>query len=482
MQKRVLILSTSAGSGHKAAAAAIEKVFRQSSSVAEVINKDALEFTNDTFRQIYSDLFLELVKNNPHLLGWWYDESDQPWKTDEWRLLFDRLNTEPLIQFIREFSPDIVVCTHYMPAGIISHMLARRQIDAVLGIVTTDFDFHSMWLSRAFHRYFVALDETKAHLTAVGLPASRITVSGIPVDPAFGRPADRAAIVAHYGLRDDQPVLLLSAGAVGGGPIRAIVDQLMQLKHATQTVVVCGKNRDLRRAVEAQVVPQAERFRVLGYTTDMAALMQAATLFIGKPGGLTSSECLAAGLPMLIGMPIPGQEERNSDHLLEKGAAIKFNDITVISYKIDRLLDEPQRLDCMRRAARRLGRADAARTIVETLLSDAELPPMQISKAAKQRMAESIVSPGEAVSAPLLPRGIIIYNEQTGVPAGPISEADLQFLVANLEVESLSDDNYYLNAATIDMLRERGASATLLEALTVALGENEDIDIRWSRL
>src|SRR5688572_33032615 len=99
-----------------------------------------------------------------------------------------------------------------MPAGIISHLIEKGELDAHLSIVVTDFDCHAMWLSRLFHRYFVALDETRAHLEALGLPADRITVSGIPIDPVFGCAIDRMAARTAYGLDLDKPTLLLSAG------------------------------------------------------------------------------------------------------------------------------------------------------------------------------------------------------------------------------------------------------------------------------
>src|SRR6266576_1791677 len=98
--------------------------------------------------------------------------------------------------------------------------------------------------------------------------------------------------------------------------------------------------------------------------------MKTSDLFIGKPGGLTTAEALACGLPMVIVSPIPGQEERNSDHLLEDGVAVKCNEMTTIPYKIDSLLEDPMRLEAMRRRAFVLGRPHAARTIVETVVYD----------------------------------------------------------------------------------------------------------------
>jgi processive 1,2-diacylglycerol beta-glucosyltransferase len=96
--------------------------------------------------------------------------------------------------------------------------------------------------------------------------------------------------------------------------------------------------------------------------------MQMSDLFIGKPGGLTTAEALACGLPMIIVAPIPGQEERNSDHLLEKGIALKCNEFTTLAYKIDGLLDHPEQLAAMRAKALAYGRPHAAATIVDSLL------------------------------------------------------------------------------------------------------------------
>src|SRR6478609_3411184 len=184
-RKRVLVLSASAGTGHLKAGEALEKVFGADRRVEEVAHQDSLKFTNKLFRDFYSTLYTKLVRNAPTLLGYFYRASDEPWKNETVRLQFDRLNTRPLVKFIRQFNPDVIVCTHFMPASIISHLMEQEELNVHLSIVVTDFDCHAMWLSRLFHRYFVALDETKVHLEALGLPGERITISGIPIAPEF---------------------------------------------------------------------------------------------------------------------------------------------------------------------------------------------------------------------------------------------------------------------------------------------------------
>lgn len=372
--RKVLILSASAGTGHIRAAEALENAFKQRPDVGEVRNIDALRFTNRLFRDFYSKLYIQLVQKAPTILGIVYNTTDEPWKTDRMRLMMDRLNTGPLERFIAKFQPDITVCTHFLPSEIISYLISKGKLNARLSIVVTDFDVHAMWLCRTFHRYFVALEESKVHLEVLGLPGHNITVSGIPIDPVFSHTYDRAALRAEAGFDNERPLFLISGGALGVSPAAGVLEGLSRLKHPAQAVVICGKNPDLQAALEkqARAIEAAHprlKFKILGFTTEMHRWMNMADLFIGKPGGLTTAECLASGLPMIIVAPIPGQEDRNSDHLLEKGIALKCNEFTTLAYKIDGLLDHPELLQSMRDKARWYGRPHAAATIVDELLN-----------------------------------------------------------------------------------------------------------------
>ena len=378
MGKRILILSASAGTGHLRAAAALEQAFKGMPEVDEVRSMDALKYTNRLFRDFYSKLYTQLVEKSPTFLGWWYKTSDEPWRTDRMRLMLDRLNTVPLIKKISNFNPDITVCTHYLPATLISHLITEGKLQARLSIVVTDLDFHAMWLTRTFHRYFVALEETKVHLGKLGLPLDRITVSGIPIDPVFGvhHHGEQKRIRLELVLDPDLPVLLVSAGALGVSPAEVVLESLMELQHPAQIIILAGKNPALEEKLHllsANARASGLRITSLGYTKEIHRWMKAATLMIGKPGGLTLSECMASGLPMVIISPIPGQEERNSDQLLEKGIAIKCNDYTTLAYKVDMLLADPDRLLRMHRQALAWAKPGAAELIAQTLL-DEDLP------------------------------------------------------------------------------------------------------------
>ena len=372
MFNKVLILSASAGAGHLRAAEAVRKAFIELDAARQIQHIDALDYTNKLFRTMYSKAYIELVNAAPDVLGWLYDQLDKPWRNERRRLALDKLNTRPFVKMLEQCQPDIAVCTHFLPAEIISWLKAKRRLGCRQAIVVTDLDVHAMWLCHHYEQYFVAMDETREHLAALGIPPDKITVSGIPIDPVFARPKDRRQMRIKHDLDPDRTTILVSAGGFGVGPIEKVMSALLQLRHAAQIVVICGRSEKLRRKMEriAQRQPAGNAtLKIIGYTTEMDEYMAAADLAVGKPGGLTSSEALASGLVLVIVNPIPGQEERNSDHLLEEGAAIRCNNLPVLAYKIDSLLDDPVRLAAMRANVRRLARPRAAYDIVNKLLA-----------------------------------------------------------------------------------------------------------------
>jgi processive 1,2-diacylglycerol beta-glucosyltransferase len=311
-----------------------------------------------------------MVNGAPEMLGWLYDYLDTPWERERRRLLLDKFNTRPFVRLLEEYRPDAVVCTHFLPSEIISWLKAKGRLSCPQGIVVTDFDVHAMWLCHHYDHYFVALEETRVHLEKLGIPASKVSVTGIPIDPVFARPRDKSDARARLGLDPDRTTILLSAGGFGVGPIEHLVESLFELRHPAQVVAICGRNEEAKSRLDAFVargVPERHRIEVVGFTTAMDEYMSAADLLVGKPGGLTTSEALAKGLVMVIVNPIPGQEERNSDHLLEEGAALRCNNLPALAYKIDRLLDDPARFEAMRASVRRLARPRAAFDVVERM-------------------------------------------------------------------------------------------------------------------
>jgi processive 1,2-diacylglycerol beta-glucosyltransferase len=453
MGRRVLILAAGIGSGHNIAAGVLESCFRTAPDVETVQELDILESTNEVYRTLYDDGYFAMVDAVPWLVGWGYDAKDPPFKLAPWISLWDRINTTSTVKAIKAFRPDIVVCTHFLPTRLVSLMLTRGVLDARLAVVTTDYDFQGLWLTSPFNHFFVARDETKAHMTAIGVPADRITVSGIPVQPGLADAIDHDAILNRYDLRPDRPILLISAGAAGGTYTQTIVQQTFRLRNDFQAVVVCGRHEQLKSQIEGLVALRGDRYRVLGYATDMPDLMRAATLFVGKPGGLSSSECMAAGLPMILIHPIPGQEVRNSDFLLEEGAAVRCNYETTVGYKIDQLLAEPDRIARMAESARRIGRPEASAQIASSVLAD-QSAPLWISQAAQKSVHASSERGIAAANLYAGRRVRTLIDAPTGMSAGVITTDQLDSLLP-AEAEASSGTNLSLSADEITKLRRR---------------------------
>jgi processive 1,2-diacylglycerol beta-glucosyltransferase len=376
MLKRVLLLSASAGAGHVRAAQALERAFaeigEETGEQREVHHFDILNYTNKVFRHLYSKAYIDLVNKMPEVPGWFYDKLDKPWKNERRRLALDKLNTRSLVKLLREQQPDLIVCTHFLPAEIVSWLKAKERLSSRQVIIVTDFDVHAMWLVHHYEHYFVAIEEARVYLEALGIPAAKITVSGIPIDPVFADVKNKREMRAKHGLAPDRTTILLSAGGFGVGSVDALIAALMPLKHRAQVVAICGRNEELRKRLSKQAARLKDNATVLvkpfGYTNEMDELMTASDIVLGKPGGLTTSEALAKGLVFAIVNPIPGQEERNSDHLLEAGAGIRCNNLPTLAYKLDQLLANPDRFSTMQNNARRMGRPNSAEEIVQQII------------------------------------------------------------------------------------------------------------------
>ncbi|HKP69079.1 MAG TPA: glycosyltransferase [Pyrinomonadaceae bacterium] len=368
MYRRILILSASVGNGHTTAAEALKRAFEDKQLAQEIRHEDVLKFTNPLFRRLYGKAYLDFVNHIPEVLGWMYDQLDEPWKAEKRRMFFDKLNTTPLVKLIREYEPDWIVCTHFLPSEIVSDLKSSGKLKCPQAIVVTDFDMHALWLCRNFEHYFVALDETKAYLDTLGFPAEKITVSGIPIAPLFSEAKSKTEMREKYGLAPDVPTVILSLGGFGVGRIDSLLDALRSIRRPVQILAMCGRNEELKKKLESERKPD-DRVQIIpvGYTREMDEYMSASDVIVGKPGGLTTCEALAKGLVFVIVNPIPGQEERNSDHLLENGAAIRSNNPATLGYKIEKLLDDPKRLEQMRKNALAFARPNAAMTIAEEL-------------------------------------------------------------------------------------------------------------------
>ena len=394
---RILIATVTAGGGHLAAAAALDEAWRTLRPRDVVEQIDLVKFFSPLHRQIHAAGYVKLVERAPELWGMIFARTDNPKvarRFNRIQRLFPGRSRLRFARLVEHFNPDAILCTHYAPLEMLGRMRTqqtdkpapnpskggeridgrRAQVPLPGGVrggfplvvsVVTDFEAHALWMDAGVDLYCVAAEETKARLVARGATAESVVAMGIPIAAKFSAKPDAHAIRKALGLRDDLPTLLVLSGGFGMGPVGKILRELDKVSREFQTVVVCGRNEELRRDLAAQ--DRQHPTRVLGFASNMHELMAVADLIITKPGGLTSSEALAMGKPLLILDPIPGQEAANSDFLLERGAAAKVNRVEDAPFKVEQLLTS-NKLGELAKAARALGRPHAAETICREVL------------------------------------------------------------------------------------------------------------------
>ena len=355
------------------AAQALEKAFVARGD-CQVEHIDAIQHVSKLFRQIYEKTYISLVRRAPEMMALLYDRTDRPWRNLRKRLALDRINTQRMIRLLKRVQPDLCVATHFLPGEILAWLIAKEKLRARNAIVVTDYDVHALWLCRTVDRYYVALEESAEYLKQIGVPPEKLRITGIPIDPVFAQPVEKEAARKRLRLEPRVPVVLIAAGGYGIGPLERLVEDLLSLQRPWQIVAIAGKAEAVRRRLEEISVGAgnlpggAARLCPVGFTTEMDQYMAAADLLVGKAGGLTTSEALARGLPLTLIEPIPGQEERNADHLLEAGAAIRCNNLPAAAWKIAKLLEDGERMAQMKDAARKMGRPYAAAEIAEDAL------------------------------------------------------------------------------------------------------------------
>lgn len=369
---KVLILSVSAGAGHVRAAQALEAAIGRWYKDIDSVHVDVMELVPPFFRKIYTESYIKIVEKYPAFWGYLYNKTDHE-KADsalnQFRSAVEELNTQKLSNVLEEINPDHVICTHFLPAQLLSRKIEKGAFTKPVWVVVTDFDVHALWIHPHMSGYFAAHDEVAWRMAARGIPREHIHVSGIPIMPQFSDTFSRKECAAELGLNPDKRTILMMSGGAGIGGIEILAEILLTLDYDFQIVALSGRNEELLTHLNKIAAAHRGRLFPLGFTRVVERVMAASDLAITKPGGLTTSECLAMGLPLIVVSPIPGQEERNADFLLENSAALKACDGGALDYRVSMLLNEPARMEELKKNTKRLGKPEAARTILDTILA-----------------------------------------------------------------------------------------------------------------
>lgn len=383
--KKILLLSVPAGAGHARVAEAIRSCAAADYGDVKAIHLDAMAFATPRLRKVYTDFYLLLIGRMPGLWRHVYRLTDTApaggW-INRLRRWVERRDCRLLAAEVAALAPDAIVCTHFQPAEILSQQIAAGTLNCPVWVQVTDFDLHRMWIHPHVAGYFAANDEVAFRMREQGIPAHAIHVAGIPTMPAFSMPHDRAECARALGLDPALKTLLLMGGGAGLGGLSRVAEKLLAIPGDFQLIALAGRNAAELAALQRLSVRHPGRLAAQGFTDRVERLMACADLVVTKPGGATTAECLAMGLPMIVNAPIPGQEEHNANYLLEHGAALKALDLPTLEYRVRHLLAHPEQLQAMAERARALGRPHAAMQVLETVLYRCEQPHQLTSEEA----------------------------------------------------------------------------------------------------
>ncbi len=365
------IVGAGYGAGHLSAARAIAQALAGQTPAPKAEVRDYLDWFPDFLRWVTMVTYVTSVRQIPALYGAIYSASAKLLPIPGWSALAFGVGLGRFEQWLEQRQPKVLVLTHPLPMGALS--LRKRQgqpLPLVLGVVT-DFSAHPAWVQSAVDRYYVASSQVRERLVAYGVPEGQIRVVGIPIREDFWRPFSARACRIRFGWDPRELVVLFMTSVLGNATgIEAAVHELLRIEQPFRLVVVTGRDYRLRRALSRLHAAGPVSLNVLGFTTEVAQLMAASDLVVTKAGGVTVAETLAAGRPLVIYRPAPGQEEENAHWLWTGRACLVANDGKQLGQTVQRLLRDARARDELAGSARRLAKPGAAQTVAEDIIRE----------------------------------------------------------------------------------------------------------------
>lgn len=355
-------------SGHHQATIAIEKSLKVLNPAIAIKNINGFGYAYPIIEKIINKAYMGIIKRTPQIWDYLYDNPKIVKRTKSIKEAIHKANHAKLSKLFDEFQPDAVVCTQAFPCGMVADYKKTHSVKTLLVGVLTDYAPHAYWVNEGVDYYVVPSQAAKERFMKEGVEEEKIKLFGIPSDPKFCTPLDKEAIAQRLGLDSQLPTILIMGGGQGLGPIKDIIKSLVKLRKPLQLIVVAGTNKKLMAWLKKAVERSSHKIIVYEYAHNVEELMTAATLVVTKPGGMTTTEALVKGLPMVIVKPIPGQEMYNTKFLLSQGAAIRVNRLNRVGQNIETLLEMPQCLFSMRQAALANGRANSSMDIARLIL------------------------------------------------------------------------------------------------------------------
>ena len=356
------MLAATYGNGHIQAARALAEATRAERPGLRLYTLDFFDLVNPVLNAATRMAYVYSVRAAPGLWREFYVRTGQVRPDSFWQQRLYHLGFGALREVIQAARPRVVISTHPTPGGVMAQLRQEGLApDAFSVTVITDYILHTQWVHPSTDLYLAPSQEVADQLAQRGIRPDRILVTGIPIRPCFSLPVQKTEIRARLGLPPHPPVVLIMTGAFG--MMRGAVEACLAVAHVevpVQVVVVTGHDRRLYEVLSRALLHAPNRVLLLGYVEAIHELMGASDLLVSKAGGLTVSEALAAGLPLVVYAPIPGQEEGNAEYLVRHGAGVVAPSAPEVGRLVAALVRDEQRRLQMSERARRLGRPDAA--------------------------------------------------------------------------------------------------------------------------
>lgn len=361
--KKVLILTISTGEGHNQAANSLIEHFSLNGYTC--VRHDFLTFSSKLLNKLFVKGYELFATKFPKLYGLFYNLTNSIITNKILNCIF-YFTCKKVLRIIQLEKPDIIIGTHAFTTNILN-ILRKKDCDIPFISIVTDFKAHYTYANPLVDAYITASEFTKNSLITKGIVPNKIYPVGIPVRSNFFERDSDIHIIKNYD--KDYFSLLLMSGSMGLSNISFVLDELLKNKNKLRITVVCGNNTNLKdKLLQKSLINtfKSKKLHILGFSDDIASLMQYSDIIISKPGGLTVSEAIVMNLPIIIPFVIPGQEMENTEFLTSEGCAFQLNDIKDINNIIDKIIEDPFILEDMRKQLKLLSSSYSTNKILDT--------------------------------------------------------------------------------------------------------------------
>jgi processive 1,2-diacylglycerol beta-glucosyltransferase len=370
--KKFVILSASTKGRNDRVAKILKESIQKNCTESKVTHIDSTKYMGFFVRKKYIEAYNQIIKKHPVLWGYMFGKSDhgkKGSKIPDLGYALQDLFSQKLRKKIKELNPDYIIFTHFLPAEQLNRAKDEKLASLYVNVVT-DFDVHCLWTQKNVDMFFLPTKESASRLAAFGVPKDRIHVSGVPVTNKIKIDLDKNAIRRKLNLKEDKFTIFVMTGGYGVGDVSYTAEQILENCGENVQIIALNEKNDASRKYMKKI---KERYpgRIISFDDNKVhvSYMAASDVVITKADGIILAECLAMGLPVICANPIPGEEERNIEYLVEKGVGSKVYDMTGLTFRINALIQDPELFEHIRKKSLGLSNKDAADTIIKTIIS-----------------------------------------------------------------------------------------------------------------